>query len=124
MSRRSWFMAMILMRCPRCRDGRIFASWIAVHRQCPKCELLIEREPGYFMGAMYLSYGLAVAILVPLFFVFRALLPGWSDIAVATLSLLPYLPMTILVYRYSRVMWIYIDRSSMSFNGNGEPRDG
>jgi hypothetical protein len=76
------------------------------------------------MGAMYVSYGLAVAILVPLFFVFRALLPGWSDIAVATLSLLPYLPMTILVYRYSRVMWIYIDRSSMSFNGNGAPRDG
>ena len=34
---------------------------------CPVCGLVFEREPGYFLGAMYFSYALAVFIIAPLF---------------------------------------------------------
>ncbi len=111
-SRRGWLIALILQRCPRCRDGPMFKSLTVVNDPCPVCGLQFEREPGYFTGALYVSYALGIAILIPLFFLFKWLLTGWSDIAVATISLLPYLPLTMLVYRYSRVIWVYFDRWS------------
>src|SRR4051812_24822754 len=48
-------------RCPRCRDGRIFRAslwrgFLAMHDVCPVCGLKFDREPGYFLGAMYFSY--------------------------------------------------------------------
>lgn len=112
--RRSWLTALLAQRCPRCRKGRIFQSLTVGYERCPACGLVFEREPGYFMGALYISYALGIIILVPFYFIFRWLLPDWSNIAVASISLAPYLPLTLLVYRYSRVIWIYFDRSMMS----------
>jgi hypothetical protein len=77
---------------------------------CPVCGLVHEREPGYFLGAMYFSYALAILVLVPLFFIFLALLPEWPPLLVPLLPGFIYLPLTPLVYRYSRVFWIYFDR--------------
>jgi uncharacterized protein (DUF983 family) len=118
MAKRSWFTALLAQRCPRCREGRIFRTALDVHVRCPVCGLLLDREPGYFIGAMYVSYGLALLILIPLFFFFQWLMPDASGITVATLSILPYLPLTLFVYRYSRVIWVYFDRASLSANGS------
>ena len=38
-----------------------------MHPQCPVCGLRYHREPGYFLGAMYISYGLAVPLMVAFF---------------------------------------------------------
>jgi uncharacterized protein (DUF983 family) len=112
--KRSWIMALLCQRCPNCRDGALFQSLTVAHRKCPVCGLVIEREPGYFMGALYVSYALGIVILIPLFFIFKAALPLWSNLAVASISLVPYLPLTLVVFRYSRVIWVYFDRSTMS----------
>jgi membrane protein YdbS with pleckstrin-like domain len=74
--------------------------------------MVLEREPGYFFGAMYFSYGMSVAILVPLYFLLQWLLPSWSEYYVVLLAALGYLPLVPLVFRYSRVMWIHLDRSA------------
>jgi uncharacterized protein (DUF983 family) len=108
--KRFWLWALLLQRCPRCREGRLFKGALAMNDPCPVCGLVFNREPGYFIGAMYFSYVLAVAIMVPLFFLLQWLLPDWSSIAVAGLTLVPYLPLTTVVFRYSRVIWIYFDR--------------
>ena len=110
LSPRSWFVALLLQRCPRCREGRLFKSMFRMNDPCPVCGALHEREPGYFIGAMYFSYALAILIMVPLFFVFHALLPHWPLLLLPLLPGLIYLPLTPLVYRYSRVLWIYFDR--------------
>jgi uncharacterized protein (DUF983 family) len=110
--KRFWLWALLLQRCPRCREGRIFKGAIAMNDPCPVCGLVFNREPGYFLGAMYFSYALGVVILVPLFFLFQWLLPAWSGMAVAALTMVPYLPLTGIVFRYSRVLWIYFDRHS------------
>ena len=34
-----------------------------MHERCPVCDLKFEREAGYFLGAMYVSYGLALVII-------------------------------------------------------------
>src|SRR5438093_7342840 len=61
----STLQAILRYRCPRCREGAIYLDsfsrgWLAMHQRCPVCNLKFEREQGYFIGAMYVSYGLAI----------------------------------------------------------------
>jgi hypothetical protein len=78
---------------------------------CPVCGLIFQREEGYFLGSMYVSYLLSSVLLIAFYFALAALLPGWSGITVAFLALIPYLPLVPLVFRYSRVIWIHFERS-------------
>jgi hypothetical protein len=84
---------------------------LAMNDPCPVCGLLFEREEGYFLGAMYVSYALSSAVLAALFFVVAALLPTWRSVPVALVAIALYLPLMPLVFRYSRVVWIYYDRA-------------
>jgi uncharacterized protein (DUF983 family) len=106
---------MLLQRCPRCRAGKIFHRSIflglpKMHESCSVCHLRYEREPGYFLGAMYISYVLA-APLVALIAV-----PLWkfSGLSFAKLILwttilfLPFVPSITLL---ARVLWIYLDQT-------------
>jgi uncharacterized protein (DUF983 family) len=52
----------VKQRCPRCLQGQVFATLFHMHEQCPSCGLSFEREAGYFTGAMYLSYGVAIVV--------------------------------------------------------------
>ena len=35
-----------------------------MNERCPHCGLKFEREQGYFLGAMYFSYGIATVVIV------------------------------------------------------------
>jgi uncharacterized protein (DUF983 family) len=105
-----FFWGMLRLRCPRCKEGKIFRGAFAMNDPCPICGLLFQREEGYFLGAMYFSYLLASAILIPCFFVLAALLPSLDGVLVALLTTLLYVPLVPLVFRYSRVLWIYFER--------------
>jgi uncharacterized protein (DUF983 family) len=58
--------------CPRCHESKMFLNanpykfenWDKMHSDCPTCGLHFEQEPGFFQGAMYVSYGLGVALSV------------------------------------------------------------
>jgi Protein of unknown function (DUF983) len=89
----------------------MFRGLLTMNDPCPVCGLVFEREPGYFFGAMYFSYAIAVVILVPLFFLLQWLLPERLSWLVVPVTLLPYLFLVPLVFRYSRVLWLYFDRS-------------
>lgn len=39
-----------------------------MHESCPVCGYKFEKEPGYFLGAMYVSYGMTVIEMLALFF--------------------------------------------------------
>ena len=103
--------AMLRQRCPRCGRGPIFRSLLRMNDDCPLCDLHFEREPGYFLGAMYFSYFMTCLVLSAVFWGAYALLEwpvGWSA-ALAVAVLMPLVPM---IFRYSRVIWIYFDRWS------------
>jgi hypothetical protein len=78
---------------------------------CPVCGLLFQREEGYFVGAMYMSYGASIPVLLALYFTASALLPNWDSYLVFLLAMAMYLPLTPAVFRFSRVLWIYLDRT-------------
>jgi uncharacterized protein (DUF983 family) len=102
-------------RCPRCRTGSIFRYSIfrgfpKMHDRCPVCDLKFEREPGYFLGAMYVSYALGVMI-VALFATVLWSVTGWwitKDIIWAVVLFLPLAPTITL---FARVLWIYLDQA-------------
>lgn len=109
------FWAMLRQRCPRCRTGRIFRGMISMNDPCPHCGLLFDREPGYFLGAMYISYGISVALLLPVFVAAIALLPDWNGYLVLLLVVAAYLPLVPAIFRYSRVLWVHFDRASTTY---------
>jgi uncharacterized protein (DUF983 family) len=102
-------------RCPRCRHGNIFRASIfrgfpKMHDRCPICDLSFNREPGYFLGAMYVSYGLGIVIVAVLAALFWSI-PGWwitKDIVWALVLFLPFAPTITL---FARVLWIYLDQA-------------
>ena len=63
--------AMIKARCPQCHEGRLFKykwwnlfNFAQMHENCPHCGLRYEIEPGFFYGAMYISYAFTVGIML------------------------------------------------------------
>jgi uncharacterized protein (DUF983 family) len=63
--------AMIHARCPQCHEGRLFKyrwwnlfNFAQMHQNCPHCDLRYEIEPGFFYGAMYISYAFSVGIML------------------------------------------------------------
>lgn len=106
---RSALAAVLAQRCPRCREGRIFRTLLRMHDACPECGADLEREQGYFLGAMYFSYGFAVvAVLVPVTWMIIARIDPVLIGAVAGALLLPLAP---LLFRYSRVVWLHFDHT-------------
>lgn len=62
------FMAAFSLRCPQCRRGALFRhgtyriKFMDMYTRCPACGLTFEIEPGFFWGAMYISYAVTIAI--------------------------------------------------------------
>jgi uncharacterized protein (DUF983 family) len=111
---RPWYRTLwdiVRQRCPRCRRGYIFRGILAMNEHCPVCGLLFQREEGYFLGAMYISYGASAAVITVLFFGATAVFPDWNGYLVALVTTILYLPLTPALFRYSRVLWIYLDRT-------------
>src|SRR5438094_5839911 len=102
--------ALLRQRCPRCHQGRLFRGWVGMNDPCPVCGLIFQREEGYFLGAMYVSYLLGAVFLGGAYLLATALLPHWNEYLILAGLFLPYLLLTPVVFRYSRGVWIYFDR--------------
>ena len=80
-----------------------------MHDRCPACGLHFNREPGYFLGAMYVSYGLGLAFIFVLGAALWAL-TGWRLDKIAIWAVLLFLPFAPMLTFFSRVLWIYLDQ--------------
>lgn len=94
--------------CPRCGRGKIFRTFLAMHRACPSCGLEFEREQGYFVGAMYFSYALAVLIVLPV--IAGMIVAGYSAAPIYLTSAATLVALAPWLFRYSRVLWLYLDQ--------------
>jgi uncharacterized protein (DUF983 family) len=102
--------ALLKQRCPRCLEGSIFAGWITTREACPVCHFRYGREEGYFSGGMDLSFFLAAPLLAFIFLVLYQLFsPALSLVATLLLSYAVFIPCAPLLFRYSRVLWLYLD---------------
>ncbi len=100
--------------CPRCREGKIFRRSIVLfphmNEFCPVCGLKFEREQGYFLGAMYISYGIALVVITA-FSLLLYRLADWSFEKTVLWAVVLFLPFAPAITFLSRVVWIYLDRA-------------
>jgi hypothetical protein len=87
----------------------VFATLFQMRAQCPLCGLPFEREPGYFTGAMYLSYGVAIIVTSPVWLMMVWLGRSLGEVLLVIGPLLvggsPWL------FRYARVLWLHLDQA-------------
>jgi uncharacterized protein (DUF983 family) len=101
--------ALLKQHCPRCLEGSIFQGWITTRDTCPVCEFRYGREEGYFSGGMDLSFFLAAPLLAFIFLVLTQVFATFTLMANLFISYAIFLPFAPLLFRYSRVLWLYLD---------------
>jgi uncharacterized protein (DUF983 family) len=113
--------SLLRKRCPRCRQGPIFERGWTMHARCPVCGLVYEPEPGYFMGSLYISYGMGTILIGLLMLGLHLLLPDWDLGIIVLMAVALFAPFAGVVTRYARVTWMYFDR--WAWPAHGEPSD-
>ncbi len=97
------------LRCPQCGQGPLFAGWLRMHPRCEHCGLAFQREPGFFLGAIYFNYGLTALIITASFFglyLGAGIQPNvllWPLTAFCVLFPLWF-------FRYARALWLGFDQ--------------
>ena len=100
-------------KCPRCHEGDFFKHGFTfnpskitkLHDNCSHCNLKYMIEPSFFYGAMYINYGITVAISVAVFVIAKLgfeldLLQSFLMILAALIVLAP------INLRLARILWI------------------
>lgn len=111
----SFLYSVVTVKCPRCREGNLFpkgtlysTKFADMHKNCPCCGQNFEPEPGYYYGAMYVSFAFNVAIFLASLFLLHLFVEEVTMgmmigvVAVTVIGLLP------VIFRLSRVLWINI----------------
>lgn len=105
--------AFVHAKCPRCRRGEMFSTPMygfksqAMNKTCSHCDLVYEREPGYFYVSMLISYAMFVAEMVTLavaIFVLSGSVNPWVYVSIILSIGLILSPFN---FRYSRVMLLH-----------------
>jgi uncharacterized protein (DUF983 family) len=74
---------------------------------CPECGQDLEIEPGFYYGAMYMSYALSLTVMIPTIvatYIFMSDPAVWVYLTIISVLLLLLTP---LCYRYARVLMIF-----------------
>jgi uncharacterized protein (DUF983 family) len=89
----------------------MFRGSVTMNDPCPVCGLIFQREEGYFLGAMYCSYVISSVILGVFYFIAAPFLPDMNGALLMLILMIPFLPLLPAVFRYSRVLWVYVERA-------------
>jgi uncharacterized protein (DUF983 family) len=113
MPHRSLASGLLKGKCPKCRQGDMFAfpatnlsKFNKMNDKCPHCGVRLEPEPGFYQGAMYVGYAftIAVIVVVGLLLYFLGDPSEWVYIGVVIGLMILLAPLN---YRYSRIVYLY-----------------
>jgi uncharacterized protein (DUF983 family) len=101
--------------CPQCGQGSFFKhpvsfdyrKWSMMNESCGNCGLSFQQEPGFYFGAMYVSYAINVLIMMLIWGITYMTFPDdysiWLHVLAAASGGLIFTPWT---FRWSRLVWI------------------
>lgn len=100
-------------KCPKCHKGDMFLNkktyqfknFLEIHDNCKECNQDFQIEAGFYLGAMFVSYALTVALCITVFVAFitfnaYSLIPYLIAIGITLIAFTPY------TLRLSRSIWI------------------
>ena len=108
----TWLATVVQLKCNRCRVGELFPNAtfafkepFEMYRECPRCGLDYWPEPGFYYGAMFLSYILFCFPFLGLV-IFLHWVVGWSlGTSMLVLCILAALTF-VYVFRVARSAWL------------------
>ncbi len=103
-------------KCPRCHQGDMFlkgqffnpAKFSVMNKNCSHFGQSFEPEPGYYFGAMFISYGINTVLFISVWVALALYNEDYSLTLLLTLlgvAAIVFLPF---IYRISRSVWIAI----------------
>ena len=96
------------LTCPRCGEAPMFTGLFRMHENCPACHLKFEREPGYFLGSIYLNYGITTLVSTATWLVLRFGYGFPSRNILLGLAIFCVVWPTFF-FRYARALWLALD---------------
>jgi uncharacterized protein (DUF983 family) len=100
-------------KCPHCGEGDIYeknhSTWIHLPKMkdhCEVCRYDFHGEPGYFLGAMYVSYGMAVLEGITAFLIASLFVKDFSGIGLALIITGVIVLFSIPNFKFSRIIWM------------------
>ncbi|MEO8067446.1 MAG: DUF983 domain-containing protein [Flavobacteriales bacterium] len=105
--------SIVHFKCPHCHEGEFFVDsnpYNIKHvgdilKSCPACKRPFSREPGFYYGGMYISYGLSVALFVAIWMLMSALWPGISAFAIVAVIAIALVLVAPWFYALSKITW-------------------
>lgn len=115
MKHRSKFASIVTHKCPRCHTGDLFETKITSFQKlfhmppsCTKCGQIYYPEPGFYYGAMFISY--IITAFYCLGFIGIALFLFHLSVNTAFIWLFASLVIFyVWFYRTARSLWIHIN---------------
>ena len=110
---REFIKGMLQGKCPNCYRSNIFRYPISkifkfsiMNERCEACKVSFEPEPGFYQGAMFVGYGLAVGglILISLVLYLVDSSSEWTYVIAVTSFVILTAPFN---FRYSRILYLY-----------------
>ncbi len=104
--------SVVFNKCPQCHKGKVLTyppyqinKLLDTEELCAHCHLKYEKEPGFFYGALYVSYALTSGIFIVAYLLQELVLDlPVTQFAILMISLL--LLTFPLIARWSRVLWL------------------
>ena len=81
---------------------------MSMNDHCTVCGQPFTPEPGYYFGAMFVSYALNAAFFIAVWFILDLIMKEVSLTAMIIALLVVIFGLLPITFRLSRVLWIYI----------------
>lgn len=107
MDKSSFLEGILKSRCPNCRKGPVFESFMTMRKHCLVCGTVYEREHGFFLMAIFVGYVMNAVVLAPVAlwgYFSERLMPALVIIVMAILLMIAP------TFHYSRMVWLYLDQ--------------
>ncbi|NER14226.1 DUF983 domain-containing protein [Leptobacterium flavescens] len=103
-------------KCHKCHKGDIYEKrgsllrlrMPRMNKKCPVCQHTFEKEPGYFYGAMYVSYMLTVAEAIAIYFICSFFFEKAIDLRIFLIIAFSMVALSFFNMRASRIIWIHL----------------
>lgn len=106
--------------CPNCDQGKVFKDksfffslgFPKMYDRCYSCDFKFEKEPGFFVGAMYVSYALSVGEAIITFFIAQQFFDKLFDLRIIIVVAAVLMLLMFFNIRLSRIIWTYLFKNA------------
>lgn len=97
--------------CPACDQGKITRGFFGLREKCSECGYSFHPEPGFYLGAMMVSFFITAAVTIPPMIFLKVM-----DAPMAVLLAFPFVEFVFVgsfLMFYARILWVHLEYSTM-----------